>query len=51
MAIRYFETTQYLHPFEDVFIFSDCYSAIESIVDMKFNTRPDIYMKLQYLRQ
>ena len=51
MAIRYFKTTQYLHPFEDVFIFSDCYSVIESIVDMKFNTCPDIYMKLQYLRQ
>jgi len=30
--------------------YSDCYSAIENIARMKFNTRPDIYIKLQDLR-
>jgi len=33
-----------------VFIFSDCYAAIENIAGMKFHTRPDIYIKLQDLR-
>ena len=33
-----------------MFIFSDCYCAIDNIARMKFNTRPDIYIKLQDLR-
>ena len=50
MAIKYFESFQYLHSVQDVFIFSDCYCAIDNIARMKFNTRPDIYIKLQDLR-
>ena len=50
MAIKYFETSQDLHLVQDAFIFSDCYSAIENIARMKFNTHPDIYIKLQDLR-
>jgi len=50
MAIKYFETFQYLHSVQDVFIYSDCYCAIDNIARMKFNTRPDIYIKLQDLR-
>ena len=33
-----------------MFIFSDCYAAIESIERMKFHTRPDIFIKIQDLR-
>jgi len=50
MAIKYFEASQDLHPVQDVFIFSDRYSTVENIARMKFNTRPDIYIKLQDLR-
>ena len=49
MAIKYLETFQNLHTVPDVFIFSDCYAAIENIAGMKFNTRPDMYIKLQDL--
>ena len=50
MALKYFENCQYRNPVEYVFIFSDCYAAIESIESMKFNTRPDIFIKIQDLR-
>jgi len=49
-AVKYFEASQDLHPVQDVFIFSDRYSTVENIARMKFNTRPDIYIKLQDLR-
>jgi len=42
MGIKFLETSQDLHTVPDVFIFSDCYAAIENIAGMKFHTRPDI---------
>ena len=50
MALKYFENCQYRNPVEYVFIFSDCYAAIENIESMKVNTRPDIFIKIQDLR-
>ena len=50
MALKYFENCQFRNLVEDVFIFSDCYAAIENIERMKFNTRPDIFIKIQDLR-
>jgi len=51
MAIHYFHNFSRRKLVEDVYIFCDSSSAIDSIDEMRFKTRPDIFIRLQELRQ